>query len=950
MKKSILAILLMMTFFSMTILHSALNTESQFKQGVEAFHSGNYASAELIFKRIMDSDDEELKEQAWFFLARSIYYQKNYKSALYEFNSYLNKCRTTALCNEARYWIGEIYYSQKEYNKAIEEYKRYIDKTKEGGLVAFAHDRIGSIYYSQNRYDEAILEWEKSIQACDDKNMNALRVYNIGEALFKNNKPEESLQRLSPLLTSKADPKIIARARIISGRIYQQNENHNRAILLFSGVPRDLLKITPYSEVQYFQALSLLKKGDVNSAKSLLEMFSLIGKDSEWYLNALFELGKIQVEQNEEEKGLPLLEEVRQAMGKPELKKEAARFLSRYYLKKDPARAIPYLEDSIASSTGDDDRESMILLGKAYVSANRFDEAEKTLNSYAKKYPYDSEMDQVNFLRARIYLEKNEINRAMELLQELKRENPFSKYLNESNYYLGIVNFRKNDFQKAVSFFNSYLKIGDIENRYDAMVYLVRCHIELKDLKRGDAILKNLLRIYSDKNEVADILLAFIMALRENGKNNAAYINILISRFPESASTLRIYFIMANEYFAGKNFKKSAEFYQKYLEGNLAQERGLSYYNLLLSLYNMEKYNEVITIIKKGDIPPMDEQQWKEIPLLLSRSNYKLGEYEKVYNQLITENLEVLPVDIKYIFFKSAVHSGDIQTALKAMELFSNEKEYTAEANYDIGDYYAKNGDIEEAMSRYSLIIREYPDTKYVDFAKIGYAEIYLSRNKYAEVISTLQEIKNNELRNRKNALLILCYFSMEEWSNAVNITNKEIQRLLGSPYGESIIRANLKYFYMIKNVAQFQRFAGYLSKFPGNEVYLNYMYGKIYYDIKSYKNAYYYLYKISLNENDYMDETLFILGEISLYIYKNKSQALKYFEKIIDVNKDSEFGYRARLKLSLLYNEDGQQERTRDILLEILKSPRKKTYNIQAMNIYEYLGFDKALLKDVIN
>jgi TolA-binding protein len=77
---------------------AALGSEALYKQGMEAFESGNYSSAELLFRKALDSDEDEITDRAWFYLARSYFHQKNYGSAVHEFTSYLNKCRTASLC------------------------------------------------------------------------------------------------------------------------------------------------------------------------------------------------------------------------------------------------------------------------------------------------------------------------------------------------------------------------------------------------------------------------------------------------------------------------------------------------------------------------------------------------------------------------------------------------------------------------------------------------------------------------------------------------------------------------------------------------------------------------------------------------------------------------------------------------------------------------------------
>jgi TolA-binding protein len=189
----------------MMLASARADTDRQFGHALGAFKSGNFGSAELLFKKIIDSGDDDYMDRAWFFYARSIYHQKKYKSAIFEFNNFVNKSRTMSLSTESRFWMGECFYHMKEPVKAIEEYNRFITIGTGSKLVPSAHDRIASIYYIQNRYDEAIIEWNASISKSKNKIANAHRVFRIGDALFREKKYDESLQRLYPLITARVD-------------------------------------------------------------------------------------------------------------------------------------------------------------------------------------------------------------------------------------------------------------------------------------------------------------------------------------------------------------------------------------------------------------------------------------------------------------------------------------------------------------------------------------------------------------------------------------------------------------------------------------------------------------------------------------------------------------------------------------------------------------------------
>jgi tetratricopeptide (TPR) repeat protein len=133
-----------------------------------------------------------------------------------------------------------------------------------------------------------------------------------------------------------------------------------------------------------------------------------------------------------------------------------------------------------------------------------------------------------------------------------------------------------------------------------------------------------------------------------------------------------------------------------------------------------------------------------------------------------------------------------------------------------------------------------------------------------------------------------------------------------------------------------FNRFAYYLqTASKDSAVYVNYMCGKYYFEAKDYASAFAYFSKIADAENPYSVETWFRLGEISILVNKKPQQAAQYFSQVIEKDKESDYGYQARIELALIYHENAREEEAMSMLKEIMGTQKKRTYAIQAENIY---------------
>jgi len=151
----------------------------------------------------------------------------------------------------------------------------------------------------------------------------------------------------------------------------------------------------------------------------------MIGKGSPYYYDAVFELGKLIIDVYKSDNGLDMLIKVWEESYKPELAFKSAMILGENLLDKDPEKAIKYTEKFRRIEDDQSKKELFILLSRAYIKAGRSSDAEALLNEYASLYPFDLNIDEVNFYRARIYLDKGDTERAIEIFESIRRDNPF---------------------------------------------------------------------------------------------------------------------------------------------------------------------------------------------------------------------------------------------------------------------------------------------------------------------------------------------------------------------------------------------------------------------------------------------------------------------------------------------------------------------------------------------
>ena len=105
---------------------------------------------------------------------------------------------------------------------------------------------------------------------------------NIGEAYFLTGKYDEAIDFLKPLLNSKTDTKTRSMAILITGRSYQIQGKNKTALKIFSEIDESLIGEKPFSDVQYYRAVSYIEQSNLNFASIHLKSFLSIAKDYAW--------------------------------------------------------------------------------------------------------------------------------------------------------------------------------------------------------------------------------------------------------------------------------------------------------------------------------------------------------------------------------------------------------------------------------------------------------------------------------------------------------------------------------------------------------------------------------------------------------------------------------------------------------------------------------------------
>ena len=130
------------------------SSEAYYESGQKALKDNKCYDAQLIFRNMLsDFPGSHLTDDAQFGLGKASQCQKDYLTAIFEYERLLNEYPVSPFAAEARFQIGECYYQdardihhdQGETHKAIREFARFIEDYPQSDLMPKAEARIRSL-------------------------------------------------------------------------------------------------------------------------------------------------------------------------------------------------------------------------------------------------------------------------------------------------------------------------------------------------------------------------------------------------------------------------------------------------------------------------------------------------------------------------------------------------------------------------------------------------------------------------------------------------------------------------------------------------------------------------------------------------------------------------------------------------------------------------------------
>lgn len=686
-------------------------TEYQFKQGYAYFELKNFEKAEPLFEAVK-KEDSPFKESATYYFAYINYLNKEYKTALTNFEKLKGSPTYEA---SYPYYITSMYYLDERYDDVIDYALPAIAKTKqqfEPEMLSL----VAASYFAKSDFRNAEKYFAEFYEKDRNQTKNNLFIYQYGYALFKNAKYKEAVATLEKL---NADDVYLQNGMYTLGKASLELKNKEKARGAFFRAARlELDKVIQEEAWLNYAKLSYeleFNKEALEFTQNFLKQFPNSRKINE----AKTLLGEILLTSKNYQTAIDILEPIQnKTQEAKEAYQKATYFRGLQFYNE---RAFPNaLSMFLRSGNFVEDTEihalSVYWMAEAMYELRKFGEAVRTFEKFLTM-PGANKTEVYNF----------------------------------ANYGLGYAAFEDEKYAKAATYFERFLKGDDKDSKTvnDAIMRLADSYFVNKNYNEA---MTNYNKIINGKLTGDDYALfqrGMIQGLQKQDDAKIATMQSLLSKFPTSNYADDAGFETAYTYFNKGDFDKSksdlVDLVAKYPRSSYVPRAlvtiGLVQYNQDQDDAALESFKKVIReyaslpeakqaleSIKNIYVDRGDANGFISYAATTPLGNYSLSEQDNIVFQAANN-----------IYLR-----GDAKGAYEAVNAYFDKFPkaiHDKEAKFIRAESLVKLGRSAEAIADYDYILNDWT-SDYTERSLISVSKVLMEEKKYNEAIVYLKRLE----------------------------------------------------------------------------------------------------------------------------------------------------------------------------------------------------------------
>ena len=397
-------------------------TDAYLRQADSYFATGKYWPALEAYDRVVTLHQGQM-DYASFQKAISYGIVDRVPKKIEELTAFIKNYPESNLCQDAIYELANTYVSQGNTEKATSLYQQLQTQYKEGTYTARAMLREGLMFYNKNQNQKA-LDLLKKITEKFPNTPEALQAVSTAKNIYvEMGKVEEYASWAKKLgYVNVSDNELETAAFEAAERKYLQHQQAEAKVALEKYI-KEYPQGINLPQARFYLAQLYYEGNEKAKARPLYERI-LQDPRNEYAEQVLVRLSNIYLEKGENQKVLPLLQEIENTTSVPQNTIFARSNLMKiYYQEKQYPQVIIYAKKLLAEKNIDNRLKSdaQVMIARSYIATGNEAEAEKQY-ALLKKTATDALMAETLYYEAYFKNKAGQYKKSNEVIQKLAKE------------------------------------------------------------------------------------------------------------------------------------------------------------------------------------------------------------------------------------------------------------------------------------------------------------------------------------------------------------------------------------------------------------------------------------------------------------------------------------------------------------------------------------------------
>ena len=781
-----LCLVLLLTTATAQAQLDELGPEEMYTKGIELFTTGKFADCIPYFERMFEifgNEQEYVKqmESVLYGLASARYNTGNFEAAIDDYTEFIKRYPGSRMIEEVHYRLGAAKQNLSTYEDAVADYRMLLEKYPGSSFSEDAAYQIAISYMASEKPAEAVTAFEFFVERFPGSDLAAQAQVYLGRAYFQSGELARAVESLEKAgnVTKTLDHIVYANflAMEIGDAAFDETDY--------------TLALRAFRRVRTSQSLILFQQKLVDEAKADLE--------TSLRMNVPFD--QLSGHFRREQRLLKSLDNLKQALDKLKAAGDYDATLfhrigrcfysnDRYWEArtayervvreaKDPAlleaahfdlilalNRMRHFQDLIDAATlyltkhGADEKlmkdgrvpAVAFMRAEAYVNMERFEEAEGEMAALEKNYPDHPQMARIKFYRALSIAMQERFPEAIELFQSWLSEHPDHTMGAEVSYWLPVSMFYGGQYDAAIPLFDVYVE------SYPMSVYAPEAayrsalsKYSLEQYTNAAHELESWLEKYPDHvfNWEARVTLGDAYAaegMLEEAKQ--AYLGAIT---PEAGPMEQLALAQIDKVFKAldspENYRLMADTHIRFIQNNPNSGNMIeSAYQAGWALRQLGRVDEARRLYWNCIERFGNNRTWEGFGPLLKdlRGMYRdqppdalSNEYEALIEKARNESRRTLVARLVRERL-TWTEMPDIERARKMYEAFLPES-LDAEILAFMGNAFIKGGEPARGQELLELLLKDFPNSKYIDVAYARKAEALLASQQHQAALEAAE-------------------------------------------------------------------------------------------------------------------------------------------------------------------------------------------------------------------